>query len=321
LFALPLAAVIPALNAPEREYRFHHDHVLGTSLDLILFSPTAQASESAEVAVLEEIDRLCGILSTYHPASEISRLNASRRVVAGSGAVAASDELREVIAVYRHWNRRTSGAISAELGSLMDFWKKAEAAQKMPSPSALAAALSEGQTLNVDALGKAYVMEKAAAAALRAAPEISGLLLNLGGDILVLRNARAMDRAPRLAACAPSGSQRVGRWSLGVADPANGRDNSPALTHLSFIDTPLTKTAIATSGVYERGYRFGERSYSHILDPRTGYPSQDAAAATVIAPDSVTANALATALCILPAHEGLDLVEKTPAADCLVERQ
>ena len=265
--------------------------MLGTSLDLILFNPRAREAEEAEAAALKEIDRLCEILSTYNPTSEISRINASR------GLHACSGELREVIAAYRRWNHRTSGAISAEVGGLVDLWKKAEVTQKMPSLGAIAAALNEEQPLNVDALGKAYVMEKAATAVLRVAPETSGMLLNVGGDILLY------------------GTQGGAPWLLGVADPAEGRDNSRALTSLSL---NLTKTAITTSGIYERGYRFGEQSYSHILDPRTGRPSEAAAGATVIAADGITANALATALCILPSREGLKLVEETPDAECLV---
>jgi hypothetical protein len=71
----------------------------------------------------------------------------------------------------------------------------------------------------------------------------------------------------------------------------------------------LCDGAVATSGVYARG--------AHLIDARTGRPSLTAAAATVAAPDAVTANALATTLCLASDAEGFGLVERTPGAAAL----
>src|SRR6185369_5073049 len=72
------------------------------------------------------------------------------------------------------------------------------------------------------------------------------------------------------------------------------------------------------SGGYERFYTIGGKRYSHIFDPRTGRPAGGAAGATVVAPDNVAANALATTLCVLPPEEGLKLVASVPGAECLI---
>src|SRR5204863_5363891 len=81
-------------------------------------------------------------------------------------------------------------------------------------------------------------------------------------------------------------------------------DNAVPLTRIV-----LTNAAIATSGTYARG--------AHLLDARTGQPLKSAASSTVVAPDAVTANALATALCVAPEDEGMRLVESTPGASAL----
>jgi hypothetical protein len=69
----------------------------------------------------------------------------------------------------------------------------------------------------------------------------------------------------------------------------------------------------------------GNRRFSHIIDPRSGMPAELTSAkgrqvlsATVIAPDNMTANALAATLCLTSIDEGLDLVAKTPGAGCLL---
>ncbi len=242
LFKFSLAAAAPGF-ASFQPFRFQHDHALGTSLDLIIDASSERVALAAHAAAWDEIERLCKILSTYDPASEISR----------TGGRAPSHDLRQVLMAYEEWSRRTAGAISARAAG----------------------------TLNVNALGKAYVVDHAASAAL-GARDIRGLLLNIGGDIVVR-----------------------GSWPVGVADPAARADNAPPLAQLELRDA-----AVAASGVSQRG--------RHIIDPRTGHPAEGAASATVIAPACVTANALATALCVVPAREGLRLVEQTPGADCLL---
>ncbi len=279
-FALPVAALAPAVHAEGSEYRFHHDHVMGTSLDLIVDASSARAAAAAEAAVFEEIGRLSTILSTYDPFSEISRTDPR------SGAQAASPELRELLAAYEQWSCRTSGAISVRTANVSAVWKRAEALGRAPSDAELAAATP---AWNLDALGKAFVVDRAAR---KAAPLVNALLLNVGGDIL-LTGRRA--------------------WEIGVSNPAMPHDNSAPLTSVV-----STGCAVATSGDSARGFDIQGRRYSHIIDPRTNRPAEGAASATVLARDSVTANALATALCILPASQGLALVENTPAAEALI---
>src|SRR5258707_440738 len=75
LFAAPIAALIPSVGARTTEFRFHHDHVLGTSLDLVFDGPSLREldANAAHAAVFDEIARLSRVLSTYDAASEISR--------------------------------------------------------------------------------------------------------------------------------------------------------------------------------------------------------------------------------------------------------
>ena len=89
-----------------------------------------------------------------------------------------------------------------------------------------------------------------------------------------------------------------------VADPAMPYDNAPPMARLV-----LQNAAVATSGMSARG--------AHLIDARTGQPARLAAAATVVARDTVTANALATTLCIAEADEGLSMAEQARGAEAL----
>jgi thiamine biosynthesis lipoprotein len=249
--SLPAMAPLATFHGAQRDaYHFSYDHVIGTSLDLVVWTRNAEAARCAEASVLEEVHRLTGILNTRDPDSEISRLGEQD----GS---AASRELAEVLAVYDHWSARTSGVLSIR-------------PRGAHTPR------------NVDALGKAYMIERAAMAATAAAPGIDGVVLNIGGDVVA--RGRPCDMA--------------------LTDPLAPYDNAAPLTRLR-----LHNAAIATSGTYARG--------AHLLDARTGQPAARASCGTVVAADAVTANALATTLCLTSADEGLRLVERTPGAHAL----
>ncbi len=291
-----------------RLHRFAYDHVLGTSLDLVVAVADRDRAEACETVVLEEVERLRRILSTYDPASEISRLNESRE------AVRVSSELLEVLALYEDWRGRTGGAFNGQLGTLLGLWKDAEATGRIPDDADLAALAREidgpavildveagtarrrsSQRLNVDALGKNYILAKAVAAARARVPEATGILLSIGGDLA------SWGRGPD------------GAWCVGVADPRRPSDNAAPLAR-----TRLGNGALASSGGYQRHVTVAGRRYPRMIDPRTGRPALGILGASVLAPDPVTADALSATLCILTPSEGLRLIATISEADAVI---
>ncbi len=309
-------AVAPAA-AEDHTFAYHTPDVLGTSLDLKIVAPTQTEADACEQTLLHEIERLRTILSTYDPQSEISKFQAN----APAGFVNVSDELHAVLLAYQTWRTTSGGAYSAQLGDLISIWGAAEKKGAIPTDEELApviaklkekafltSAASNGvkrltdQKLNIDSYGKGYIVQRAAGFAKLKHPTITGILLNIGGDIRALGFSTPPSAGPGKP------------WLVRVADPDNPADNAVALTTLK-----LTNSAVATSGAYERTYTFGDKTFSHILNPITGKPSDnDILSATAIASDAAVANALATTLCILPEAEGLKLVEKTPGAAALL---
>lgn len=293
-----------------QEFYYHHDHVIGTSLDLWITTSDDAAADAAERAILAEIERLRLVFSTYDESSEISRLNRTRE------PMAVSADMIEVLKLYDVWQARSHGAFNGQLGELVRVWKDAEKSQQEPNPAILSLIVNRlrergwqideanrtvtrltDQPLNLNAIAKGYIIQKAAAAARAKVASLHGLLLNLGGDMAVW----GKDDAGRPA------------WTIGIQDPHHPEDNAAPISGVR-----LQNYAIATSGGYERYYTIQGQRHSHIFDPRTGRSADGAASATVIARDNVTANALATTLCVLTPEEGLRLVAATPGAECLL---
>ena len=310
--AFVIAAMATVASATIAEFKFHRDDVLGTSMDLTVLAADQARADAAEKAALAEIERLRLILSTHDPASEISRAAAS------AAPMKVSPELIEVLTLCDQWRVRSAGAFNAQLGDLISLWKNAGKDGRTPPDAAAVAALlprlakpmwridkaagtvARLDTLrpDVDGLAKGYIIDKAVDALRKADPTLIGICLDIGGDVRVWGAATPNPGGP---------------WTIGVADPKQPAENAPLLAQLR-----LAAGAVATSGHYARFHTIGGKRYSHILDPRTGRPAAAVEGATAVAPDAATADALATALCVLPPAEGLRLVRSTPGAACLI---
>jgi hypothetical protein len=144
--------------------------------------------------------------------------------------------------------------------------------------------------LSLNAIATGYIIDRACAAALRPG-EIDSLILNIGGDVRF---------------CGPD--KRLAE----VADP-RGAENAPPVARLWVRDQ-----AVVTSGGERRGFDILGRHYSHIFDPRTGQPALHVASATVVAPRTIDADALATACCVLPPEQSLRMIDQLPDTACLL---
>ncbi len=125
-----------------------------------------------------------------------------------------------------------------------------------------------------------------------AGQDVHGLLLNVGGDLCVRGDA------PR---------------SLGIAAPWADSESAEPLAILQVKDR-----AVSTSGSSQRGFRIGSEWYSHIIDPRSGMPVAAVSSATVVAPRSIDADALATICNVLDPEESLRLVRSLRGVECLI---
>ena len=294
--ALPSAVVLlrpSRLSNLFTGFSFHRDDVLGTSFDLYVSTKSAELAHRCESLILREIERLERILSMRDPKSEINRSKD------GAGLECASPELKAVLDLCEQWRERTDGAFDARLGALVTLWNEADRHGRLPEKAAITDLLGRlaEQPWNVDALGKSFILDHAARQA-QLQTGVRGLLLDIGGDMIALGDGNGLDGHG---------------WEVGVTHPERPHDNAMLLTRLA-----LRNQAVTTSAAYARQRTIEGKSYSHILDPRTGQPATGIASATVVAPDAATANALATSLCVLNPSAGLRLVERVADTSCFI---
>jgi thiamine biosynthesis lipoprotein ApbE len=305
---LVVSTLVVGIGKPSRTVAWHDAHfenVLGTSMEIKLMAASDYAAESAETAAMNEIKRLNRILSGYDKDSEFSRWAATQQQ-----CVRVSPELMEVLRLWDFWRNDSGGALNPAAEAVTRVWKQAQADGRMPTDAEMAAAAhAAGRTqwrleasagtathlsatpLMLNSFTKSYIVDRAASVALRT-PGVSGVVLNIGGDLAV--RGQASDR-------------------IDVANPMSDAENAAPMAVLNIKDK-----AVATSGNYRRGFDIGGRHYSHIVDPRTGRTADDIIGATVVARNAVDAGALATAFCVLSPQQSSRLAATVPGSEYLL---
>ncbi len=269
---------------------------------IVLYCKNEETATTAARAAFDRFRELNGILSDYDPESELSRLSRT----AGTGAcVPVSDDLWRVLARARQISEASDGAFDVTVGPLSRLWRRARRRRRIPSMEHIKEALQrvdyrlmelhpdrqcvtlkkEGMRLDLGGIGKGYAIDQA----MRVLRErgIDRALIDAAGDVGV--------------EAAPPG---MPGWRIAVAplDPA-----APPETFLW-----LTHQTIAHSGDAWQYVEIDGTRYSHIVDPKTGIGLTGRSSVTVVGADAMTADALASAACVLGPEPGLALIERVP---------
>lgn len=235
------------------------------------------------------------VMSAFDATSEVSQMNASKGKV-----VNIDRRLYQLLAKSLYFSYVTNGAFDVTVWPLMQLWKTAREKNVLPRDNDIKRILKfsgGGQIklldnlrvqlahpltqIDLSGIAKGYAVDQVADIFRQAG--FSNFLIDAGGDIYA--GGMNCEKKP---------------WRVGVRDPED---------RLKVIDTiVLTDKAVTTSGSYEQFFEIKGKKYTHILDPRTGYPSEKAISATVIASKAQDADALSTALCVLGPQEGTAVI-------------
>lgn len=264
---------------------------------------TAQAQ-----AVHDDLLRYHQLFDIYQEYADINNLKTINDQ-AGNAPVQVAPEIIHLLKACKEYCALTSGKVNAAMGSVLQLWHQARADgirdpmnAALPSLDALhdaalhtdfdAVVIDEAAStvyitdpytqLDVGAIAKGWATQKVA----EAAP--SGMLISVGGNV---------------CATGPKTAQGT-RWVIGIQDP-----DSDSNLHTVY----LSKGAVVTSGDYQRTYIVAGEKYHHIIDPDTCMPAKYWRSVTVVCSDSGLADALSTALFLLPQAEGEQLLSQCGA--------
>ena len=245
--------------------------------------------------------QLFDIYNDYEGIANLKTVNDN----AGVAPVAVDQEIIALLLDCKEFHGLTGGVVNPAMGSVLRLWHEARndgindpANAYLPDAEALmtaaehmdmdAVVIDEGAStvfitdpevrLDVGAIAKGWAVQRVAGAV----PDC--LLISVGGNVCAT--------GPKDASGTP--------WVVAVQHPDGGENYLHTLT--------VTKGSVVTSGDYQRAYVVDGELYHHIIDPATLYPSTLWRSVTVICPDSGLADALSTALFVLPREVGEKLL-------------
>lgn len=239
------------------------------------------------------------------PHGDLARLNES-----GIEGVRVHGDVYRVLKHSVEYSRLTQGAYDVTVFPLVELWRNAQRLGRVPDSEELRQAKDKvgyqnlglqdpdlvffkkpGMKVDLGSPASGYFCDQMAG--ILDANGIKNFLVDGGGEIF----CRGMNKG------------RV-PWRIGIQDPF---DKTKIFQVIELKDQGLS-----TSGNYEKFYTIGQERFSHIIDPRTGYPQKDAVSATVIAPTAEMANELSTALCVLGSSKGLEVIRSLRNVGALI---
>lgn len=281
--------------------------LLGSPFEIsVVANDSVQANFYTELAI-SEVKRIENLISDWIPTTQISLVNQN----AGIKPVKVDKEVFELVDRAIKISKLTDGAFDISYASMDKIWKFDGSMKSMPTAETIKKSVekvgyqniilnekdttiflkNQGMKLGLGGIGQGYIADKIKEV-LKANGCIAGLV-NVSGDINTW------------------GKQPDGKdWTVGIVNPLN--------KNKVFATFPLNDSAVETSGSYEKYVTFNGKRYSHIIDPRTGYPASGIVSVSVFAKQTELADALATGIFVLGIEVGLDLVNQLKGIGCII---
>ncbi len=280
-----------------------------------MYAGTRQTAQDAWDEVQRRLKEVEGRLSDYRADSESRMLCQQYRDGGNERWRPISHDLWSVLRVAKELSGRSHGAFDVTVGPLSRLWRRARQRQALPDASQverarrsvgyelirvdatqpLARCSRGGMRLDFGGIGKGFGVD--AAMQVLARREIRSALVAIGGDV---------------AASGPP----PGRTSWRVQARPLGRQSRPLATWR------VLHQGVSTSGAAEQFLAAGGASWSHLIDPRTGWALRDGWSVTVLADSGMYADAYASTLAVLGPEQGIDWLEReAPSAAALYSRR
>lgn len=280
---------------------------MGSRFDITVVANDSVHANAYIDTAIKEISRIEKMISSWDAASQTSEINKN----AGIQAVKIDKELFDLIERALSISKLTDGAFDISYACMDKLWKFDGSMTTMPTTEEINASVARvgfdnivlnkenstvflkltGMKIGFGAIGKGYAADMA-----------KELLMNIGVPSGIVNASGDMNTW---------GKQPNGKpWKVAITNPMN--------KDIAFALLPITNGAVVTSGNYEKFVNYNGKRYTHIIDPRTGYPSSGIISVTVFAPKAELADALATSVFVMGKEVGLNRINQLDKIECVI---
>lgn len=280
---------------------------MGGEFDITVISEDEELGYLYIQEALAEVQRIEKLISSWDEESETSLVNKN----AGIKPVSVSWELYKLIERSILLSEITNGAFDITFTALNDIWKLDGTMVTMPTSNDINWVKSKigykniilnskeqtvylnkkGMRISFGGIGKGFAADKAKA--LLVSNEVKAGIINIDGDITTWGTKVTGDK-----------------WLIGVVNPEHKGGIS------SWI--PILESSVATTGGDGNFIQSGNEKYTHIINPKTGYPATGINSVSVFAKSAETSDALATSIFVMGINAGLALVNQLGDTEVII---
>lgn len=276
--------------------------LMGSVFQITLVDKDSISAQQNINKAIQEIDRIEHLISEWKPETQISRVNK----YAGIQPIKVDKDVFELTKKAIWFSKITKGAFDISIVAMDKIWLFDGTMEQLPSKKDIKKSIEDvnfnniildsinstiylsktGMKIGFGSIGKGYAADKARE--LMQSLGVKSGIINAAGDISTW------------------GTQINGKpWRIGVNNPY---ETGETLEILKFSN----QNAVATSGNYEKYAEINGKRYSHIINPKTGFPSTELTSVTVIGENAEMCNGFSTSIMVLGSKKGIELVKKHP---------
>lgn len=274
---------------------------MGSRFQITLVDKDSISAERNIDKAVAEITRIENLISEWRPETQISQVNQN----AGIKPIKVDREVFDLTKKGLYFSKLTDGAFDISIVAMDKIWKFDDSMDELPSEQAIKESVrnvgyrniildstnstiflrNPGMKIGFGSIGKGYAADKTRD--LMKSMGVKAGIIDASGDISTW------------------GTQPDGKpWAIGINNPFNDHKMAAILY--------FKENSVTTSGSYEKYVEIHGKRYSHIMNPKTGYPSTGLTSVTITGPNATMANGFSTSVMVLGEKEGLKLLKQFP---------
>ncbi|MCT4136882.1 FAD:protein FMN transferase [Elizabethkingia anophelis] len=275
--------------------------LMGSRFQITLVDKDSISAEQNIDKAVAEITRIENLISEWRPETQISQVNQN----AGIKPIKVDKEVFDLTKKGIYFSKLTDGAFDISIVAMDKIWKFDDSMDELPSEQAIKESVrnvgyrniildstnstiflkNPGMKIGFGSIGKGYAADKTRD--LMKSMGVKAGIIDASGDISTW------------------GTQPDGKpWTIGINNPFNDHKMAAILY--------FKENSVTTSGSYEKYAEINRKRYSHIMNPKTGYPSTGLTSVTITGPNATMANGFSTSIMVLGEKEGLKLLKQFP---------
>lgn len=256
---------------------------------------------------INEVKRIEALISSWDKNSQTSLINRN----AGIRPIKVDNELFQLIKRSQRISKLSNGYFDISFASLDKVWYFHEPLIKIPDSASIKKSVKlinyrdiilnedkktvflkhKGMKIGFGAIGKGYAAEKVKT--LLKNKGVKAGLINASGDIA------SWGDHPKTKA-----------WKVAITNPNKNENN------LAWFD--LHNSSVVTSGNYENYVTINGKLYTHIINPKTGWPVNGIKSVTLFSKNAELCDALSTTVFVMGVDKGLELINQLKAIECII---